>query len=304
MNDLDRRRLVAGLAASLALAGPAAAQGRRRGRPYDPYDPGRPDDDAWPADDGPAGRSRRRDTLFDPPDAGAADPYGRTLPDPYGRDSYGPDPYGADPYGAGPRRRGRPVQSADATGGGLNYRRIYAAVDTDQFPIPAFRYTRVAPQHLRQEVAYGGPGEPGAIVIDPRAHHLHLVLGGGRAMRYGVGVGRQGFAWSGVATVKSKQEWPDWYPPKEMIARDARLQRGLSQLQSGVGMHGGPRNPLGARALYLWQNNRDTLYRIHGTTEPLTIGTSVSSGCIRMVNQDVIDLYERVSLGAGVTVLG
>lgn len=294
MNHLDRRRLVVGLAASLALVGPAAAQSRRRGSAYDPYDPGRPYDDRWPADDAPVGRSRRRDPLFDPPDAGAPDPYGQTLA----------DPYGADSYGADPRRRSRPVQSADTAGGTLDYRRIYAAIDTDPFPIPAFRYTRLAPQHLRQEVAYAGPGETGAIVIDPRGHHLYLVLGDGRAMRYGVGVGRQGFAWSGTATINSKQEWPDWYPPKEMIARDRHLQRGLAQLQSGVGMHGGPRNPLGARALYLWQNNRDTLYRIHGTTEPFTIGTSVSSGCIRMVNQDVIDLYERVPVGSSVTVLG
>ncbi len=286
MNDLDRRRLVAGLAASLALVGPAAAQSRRRVPSYDPYDPDRPYDDRWPADDGLAGRSRRRDPLFDPADAGAPDPYDVSAP-----------------YGTESRRRGS-VQSVDSTGPGSDYRRIYAAIETDAFPIPAFRYTRIAPQHLRQEVAYRGPGDPGAIVIDPRAHHLYLVLGDGRAMRYGVGVGRQGFAWSGVATINSKQEWPDWYPPKEMIARDRHLQRGLAQLQSGVGMHGGPRNPLGARALYLWQNNRDTLYRIHGTTEPFTIGTSVSSGCIRMVNQDVIDLYERVPVGASVTVLG
>jgi hypothetical protein len=109
---------------------------------------------------------------------------------------------------------------------------------------------------------------------------------GGRAIRYGVGVGRQGFGWSGIATIHDKQEWPDWYPPKEMIQRQPELMKVMSELQSGIGMHGGPRNPLGARAMYLWQGNKDTLFRIHGTVEPWTIGKSVSSGCIRMINQE------------------
>ena len=128
--------------------------------------------------------------------------------------------------------------------------------------------------------------------------------GGGRAIRYGVGVGRQGFGWSGVATIHDKQQWPDWYPPKEMLDRQPELRRQMSELQSGIGMPGGPRNPLGARAMYLWQNNKDTLFRIHGTFEPWTIGKSVSSGCIRMINQDAIDLYERTPVGAKVVVLG
>jgi lipoprotein-anchoring transpeptidase ErfK/SrfK len=103
--------------------------------------------------------------------------------------------------------------------------------------------------------------------------------------------------------VHDKQEWPDWYPPKEMLARQPELMAQMSQLQGGIGMPGGTRNPLGARALYLWQGNKDTLYRIHGTSEPWTIGRSVSSGCIRMIDQDVIDLYERVPAGAKVIVL-
>ena len=159
------------------------------------------------------------------------------------------------------------------------------------------------PGYLRQAVAYDGPEAPGTIVVNPRAHILYHVEGGGRAMRYGVGVGRQGFAWSGAATINSKQEWPDWYPPKEMLARQPELARQMSELQSGVGMHGGPRNPLGARAMYLWQNNKDTLFRIHGTTEPHTIGRSVSSGCIRMINQDAIDLYARTEIGSKVIVI-
>ena len=129
------------------------------------------------------------------------------------------------------------------------------------------------------------------------------IEGSGRAIRYGIGVGRQGFTWSGVATVHDKQEWPDWYPPKEMIERKPELMRQVSTLQSGLGVPGGPDNPLGARALYLWQGNKDTLFRIHGTNEPETIGRSVSSGCIRMLNQDVIDLYQRTPLGAKVVVL-
>ena len=137
---------------------------------------------------------------------------------------------------------------------------------------------------------------PGTIIIDPQNRYLYLVQGGGRAIRYGVGVGRQGFGWSGVATIRDKQAWPDWYPPKEMIQRQPELRRQLSQLRSGIGVAGGPGNPLGARAMYLWAGGKDTLYRIHGTNEPHTIGQSVSSGCIRMLNQDVIDLYERTPL--------
>ena len=115
-----------------------------------------------------------------------------------------------------------------------------------------------------------------------------------------MGVGRQGFGWSGVATIRDKQEWPDWYPPKEMFQRQPEIMRQMQTLQSGIGMAGGPRNPLGARAMYLWQGNKDTLYRIHGTNEPWTIRPDVSSGCIRMFKQDVIDLYERTPLGAKV----
>ncbi|MCI0736752.1 MAG: L,D-transpeptidase, partial [Beijerinckiaceae bacterium] len=133
---------------------------------------------------------------------------------------------------------------------------------------------------------------------------LYHVEEGGRATRYGVGVGREGFVWAGNATIKSKQEWPDWYPPKEMIARKPELKKSLTQLQSGIGMHGGAGNPLGARAMYLWQGNKDTYFRIHGTVEPWTIGQSVSSGCIRMINQDAIHLYERTPVGTKVVVMG
>jgi lipoprotein-anchoring transpeptidase ErfK/SrfK len=187
--------------------------------------------------------------------------------------------------------------------GGQDYSRLYAETDNEPFPVPAFRLSDVDPVYLRKTVYYPTDEEPGTIVIDPQRHFLYFVEGGGRATRYGVGVGRTGFGWSGVATIHNKQEWPDWYPPKEMIQRQPEIRRVMSELQSGLGMPGGPRNPLGARALYLWQGNKDTLFRIHGTVEPWTIGKNVSSGCIRMINQDVIDLYARAPAGAKVVVL-
>jgi lipoprotein-anchoring transpeptidase ErfK/SrfK len=159
------------------------------------------------------------------------------------------------------------------------------------------------PAFARTVVAYPSREKPGTIIVDPGSHFLYLVQGGGQAIRYGVGVGSEGFGWSGLAMVHNKQEWPDWYPPSEMLARKPELLQHMSQLQSGTGMPGGPDNPIGARALYLWQGNKDTLYRIHGTNEPWTIGHNVSSGCIRLTNDDVADLYGRVPVGAKVIVL-
>jgi len=146
------------------------------------------------------------------------------------------------------------------------------------------------PRLLRQEVAYAGHEDPGTVVIDTPNHFLYLVEKDGRAIRYGIGVGRPGFTWAGTHHVSAKKEWPDWVPPKEMLER----QPGLPHF-----MAGGPNNPLGARAMYLGS----TLYRIHGSNEPWTIGHNVSSGCIRMRNVDVIDLYDRVKVGAKVVVL-
>lgn len=186
----------------------------------------------------------------------------------------------------------------------LDYAAIYARTDAGAFPVPAVDRTKVDPAFLRAEVAYRTSEAPGTIVIDPHAHYLYHVEDGGRATRYGVGVGREGFGWSGEAVIKTKQEWPDWYPPKEMLARQPELAAKMSQLQSGTGMRGGPSNPLGSRALYLWQDNKDTLFRIHGTVEPWTIGKNASSGCIRMINQDVMDLYDRTPEGTKVVVLG
>jgi lipoprotein-anchoring transpeptidase ErfK/SrfK len=184
------------------------------------------------------------------------------------------------------------------------YSVIYGPVGGEPFPVPAINLAQVDPAFLRKEIDYQTSQQPGTIIIDPEHHYLYHVLEGGRAMRYGVGVGREGFAWSGIATINSKQEWPDWYPPPEMFQRQPDIKKYMTQLQSGTGMHGGPGNPLGARAMYLWQGNKDTLFRIHGTIEPWTIGKSVSSGCIRMINQDVIDLYQRTPVGTKVVVLG
>jgi lipoprotein-anchoring transpeptidase ErfK/SrfK len=157
--------------------------------------------------------------------------------------------------------------------------------------------------YQRTEVEYATRERPGTIVIDPANHFLYLVEGKGRALRYGVGVGAEGYGWSGTAVVQSKREWPDWHPTKEYLASHPNAVAAVSSLASGAGMRGGPDNPLGARALYLWQNNRDTLYRIHGSNEPWTIGHNVSSGCIRLTNEDVSDLYGRVAVGSKVVVL-
>ncbi len=202
-----------------------------------------------------------------------------------------------------------PPQTADAdfvadVGGDAKSGATYGPVSGEPFPVPAVKLSEINRAFVRANVAYATKEPPGTIVVDPAHHYLYHVEDGGRATRYGVGVGREGFVWSGEATIKSKQEWPDWYPPKEMIERKPELKKMMSELQSGVGMHGGPKNPLGARAMYLWQGNQDTLFRIHGTVEPWTIGQSVSSGCIRMINQDVIDLYNRTPVGTRVVVLG
>ena len=158
---------------------------------------------------------------------------------------------------------------------------------------------RIAPRQFRRQVVEFKTAEkPGTIVINPRQHFLYYVLGDGQAIRYGIGVGREGFGWSGTVTIGRKAEWPTWTPPPEMIAREKARGRILP-----ASMEGGPNNPLGARAMYLYKGGRDTIYRIHGTPEPWTIGLNVSSGCIRMVNKDVVDLYNRTKVGARVVVL-
>jgi lipoprotein-anchoring transpeptidase ErfK/SrfK len=162
---------------------------------------------------------------------------------------------------------------------------MVARYDRDAQP-----HRTIDPIYRRQEVDYTGSEKPGTILVDTPNKFLFLVQRGGHALRYGIGVGRAGFAWSGIKSISRKAEWPDWTPPDEMLKRRPDLP---------THMAGGPANPLGARALYLGS----TLYRIHGTNEPYTIGTNVSSGCIRMMNEDVIDLYDRVGVGTKVIVM-
>jgi lipoprotein-anchoring transpeptidase ErfK/SrfK len=176
---------------------------------------------------------------------------------------------------------------------------MYAPVQTEPHPIPAVSLRKIEPRYYRQRVETPSNVKApiGTIVVDPDNRFLYLVERGGVSMRYGIGVGRAGFSWSGEATIKDKEEWPKWFPPKEMQERELRARFHAD------GMEGGIRNPLGARALYLYQGNKDTLYRIHGTRKSDSIGKAVSSGCIRLLNQDMIDLYERVPMGTKVVVL-
>jgi len=191
------------------------------------------------------------------------------------------------------------------------YPPTYSYAQPQLFPFPLFQAPieraapaeRVAPEALpqsegesadprfrRQTVSYTGNEAPGTVIVDTPNTYLYYVLGNGRAIRYGIGVGREGFTWSGVQNIARKSEWPDWYPPADMIERQPYLPRFVA---------GGEGNPLGARALYLG----NSAYRIHGTNKPSSIGARMSSGCIRMLNADVIDLYDRVKIGAKVVVL-
>jgi len=160
------------------------------------------------------------------------------------------------------------------------------------------RWTGRARYNGKKTVSYRSKHKPGTIIISTTERKLYFILAANKAIEYGVGVGRQGFEWSGSAKIARKAEWPSWRPPKEMIIREReKYGRELPEF-----VEGGPTNPLGARALYLYEGGRDTLYRIHGTNAPHTIGLAMSSGCIRMINDEVIDLYRRVRIGAKVIV--
>ncbi len=196
-------------------------------------------------------------------------------------------------------RAEKPVAGLPAPGGDASYLSMYAQIDSEPFPVPAIDLTEVAPEFLRREVPYRTGEAPGTVVVDPAARYAYLVLENGRALRYGVGVGRQeAFNFRGEARISRKAEWPGWRPTPDMIKREPERYGPVKE-----GLPGGPGNPLGPRALYLYRDGQDTYYRLHGTIEPSTIGTMVSSGCIRLLNQDIIDLYRRVPLGARVVVL-
>jgi len=196
---------------------------------------------------------------------------------------------GLTPYAGG----GTPLPP----GIGPEYAAAYGPIEDNGYLIPGIDFRRVPPQFLRRQVTYVGPEAPGTIIIDTPTRYAYLIEPGGTAMRYGVGIGRDGFSWDGRARVQFKREWPRWTPPNEMIDRQPELEP-----LRGVGMDPGLKNPLGARALYLFQNGQDTLYRLHGTPEYWTIGKAVSSGCVRFMNHDIIDLYNRAESGATVIV--
>jgi lipoprotein-anchoring transpeptidase ErfK/SrfK len=169
----------------------------------------------------------------------------------------------------------------------------YGVTSDAGYSLPAIPIQKVKPQFHRQVVSYETTERPGTIIVNTRERFLYYIMPGGKAMRYGIGVGKQGFAWAGTAYVAWKQEWPNWHPPKEMAVRRPEIAKYVED-----GMGPGLSNPLGARAMYLFnEQGQDTLFRLHGTPEWASIGTAASSGCIRLINQDVIDLYSRVRPG-------
>ena len=193
---------------------------------------------------------------------------------------------------------GMPLFLAGCASSGIVSPPKYAALPDEKFPLAAVPLEKIKPELRRQEVAYETHHPAGTVVVDTPARRLYYVMGEGRAMRYGVGVGRQGLVLRGDAYVGRKAEWPNWTPTPNMIRRDPERNR-----QYAGGMAGGPNNPLGARAMYLYRGGNDTMFRLHGTNQPQSIGHAMSSGCVRMMNHDVIDLYERVPVGARVVVL-
>lgn len=176
------------------------------------------------------------------------------------------------------------------------YLQMYGPLPNEKFPVPAIDLTKLDPTMFRTQVADPTGERPGTIVVNTTERHLYLVQEGGQAIRYGVGIGREGFAWQGKAEVGRKAEWPTWTPPKEMQVRQPET------VQYANGMPGGLTNPLGARAMYIYQDGRDTLYRLHGTLEVWSIGGAVSSGCVRLLFHDIIDLYSRCPVGTPIVV--
>jgi lipoprotein-anchoring transpeptidase ErfK/SrfK len=176
------------------------------------------------------------------------------------------------------------------------YSAMYAAIPTEPYPVPAVDLHQINPVYWRQIVPNETGEGPGTVVVDSGNKFLYWTQPDGSAVRYGIGVGREGFGWDGVANIPRKAEWPVWTPPEEMIGRQPELEEYRNGMPPGIA------NPLGARAMYLYQGKQDTLYRLHGTNEAYSIGNNVSSGCVRLVNQDVIDLYNRVPVGTRVVV--
>lgn len=180
------------------------------------------------------------------------------------------------------------------------HRAMYGSISDEGHTLPAIPYSRIDQRFLRQEVPYQTTEAPGTIVVDTRGHYLYLVQAGGKAIRYGVGLGKEGFAWSGRGVIQRKAKWPRWTPPGEMVERQPELRQFAA---ANGGANPGLNNPLGARALYIFKDGKDTLYRVHGTPDWQSVGKATSSGCVRMLNQDIIDLYDRVPASAPIVVL-
>lgn len=197
------------------------------------------------------------------------------------------------PQGPGPD--GPPIPAGPHDKAAIEQWYLPDSIPDPQFPIRKVRQDFLNPEFRRQLVSFRHSEQPGTLVVDAKNYFLYLLREGGQAIRYGVGVGREGFGWSGNAIVGRVAAWPAWVPPKEMRLRQPELPER---------MEGGYENPLGARALYLYEGNKDTLYRIHGTAEPWTIGTNVSSGCVRLLNEEIADLYLRTPVGTKVVVIG
>jgi len=188
-----------------------------------------------------------------------------------------------------------------------DYHQMYDATFDDGHDIPAVPIEEIDPKFYRKMVPDPTGEQPGTVVVDTANHFLFFVGNKGNAIRYGVGLGREGFEWSGRGEIQWKQKWPRWFPPNEMIDRQPELEKFRARQIPGTndwegGMEPGVMNPLGARALYVFQDGRDTLYRLHGSPEWSSIGKSVSSGCVRLINQDIIDLYDRVPDGTPMVV--
>ncbi|HLH10440.1 MAG TPA: L,D-transpeptidase family protein [Methylovirgula sp.] len=265
------------LACLLLLATPAGAQWSYYNGYQQAYPPpAQQDYSGYPSFPGEESRQRAY-----PQPAYAAPGYQEQEPQPaygYGQQpAYGQPGYGQQP----PAGYGQEPQSGQSTYPESVYN-----------PPPDDARAASGPR-TKQLVDYQSTEPPGTIIVDTNSKHLYLIQPGGKALQYGIGVGREGFAWTGTATVGSKQEWPKWFPPEAMLQRLPNLP---TEMDGGLG------NPLGARALYLYHGKTDTQYRIHGTNEPDTIGKAVSSGCIRMMNADVMDLYNRVPIGTKVIV--
>jgi lipoprotein-anchoring transpeptidase ErfK/SrfK len=183
-----------------------------------------------------------------------------------------------------------------STTGPFAPRASYTAISDGGYHLPSIPQGKIAEKFKRQTVSYSTREKPGTVIVDTRERHLYFILGGGEAIRYGIGVGKAGFEWHGTARVGLKRAWPTWTPPKEMIGRKPELAKFADGMEPGIS------NPLGARAMYLFNRRGDMGYRLHGTPEWWSIGKAMSSGCIRLMNQDVIDLYNRVETGAKVIV--